>query len=233
MEPLVARLQLFPASGDPTKETCPGFHLAVQEFKHSTSPQWVRGPLEPREIQLALCASGCEEGCCLSSDRCLSWPREHRNRNGNWQKYRHSSGTAEAIVQATSAPAFGSLPASYCTNGAPGRWIYPSLFTSIAPIGRQTPSFILPCLLGAVSPLPHIQLRGMESSVPAATLPQGCSCTARLPSLIPKLPSPCPGFAVPPTSGCPLGARGVQSCFQRCQSREARSDLLPCTEGEL
>lgn len=33
----MAKLKLFPASGDPTKETCPGFHLAAVPEAHYIS----------------------------------------------------------------------------------------------------------------------------------------------------------------------------------------------------
>lgn len=48
-----------------------------------------------------------------------------------------------------------------------------------------------------------------QSSVPAAALPQGRWCMAIVPSPVPTLPSPHPGPALPPTSGCPAGPRGA------------------------
>lgn len=199
----------------------------------TTSPQWIRGPLEPREIQLSLCASGCEEGCCLPSDCCLSWPGEHHNWNGNWQKkYRHSSGAAEAIILATSAPAFGSLSASCCTSRVPGRWDYPSLFTFIARIGRHPPSFILPRPRGAsVSFAPHpTKGDGGELSACSHPFPR-MLMHIQTPFSDPQTPIPTSRLCCPTYLRLPAGCLWLAELLPKIRSREARSDLLPCTEG--
>lgn len=201
--------------------------------KLTTSPQWIRGPLEPREIQLSLCASGCEEGCCLPSDCCLSWPGEHHNWNGNWQKkYRHSSGAAEAIILATSAPAFGSLSASCCTSRVPGRWDYPSLFTFIARIGRHPPSFILPRPRGAsVSFAPHpTKGDGGELSACSHPFPR-MLMHIQTPFSDPQTPIPTSRLCCPTYLRLPAGCLWLAELLPKIRSREARSDLLPCTEG--
>lgn len=106
------------------------------------------------------------------------------------------------------------------------------MLTSIAPTGRHTPSFILPCPRGAfVSFAPH-PTKGDGGELSACCHPSPRMLMHRqTPFSDPQTPIPMSRLCCPTYLRLPAGCSCLVGLLPKIRSREARSDLLPCTEG--